>query len=207
MRAAFSYQRLNRESVRTNSQFQIENGSVDVRLFGYSRRGSAGPGSRTGLSGAITGLSGGSWIGGGGSSPGGIGIGGSSSLRIVSRSPRLSGSFTVVLSIAITAGCESAPGFRRELLLLLARSVGPAFCGCRVFRLGFSEAVGLESFRRWGEISDSADERWRAEASARGDPRRVALRPRPPTALCTWSAFSRRTIWQKLLRSPSAVCS
>ncbi|MFZ0794183.1 MAG: hypothetical protein WAM65_10450 [Candidatus Korobacteraceae bacterium] len=48
----------------------------------YSLCGSRGPGSRIGPSGAITGLSGGSRIGGGGSSPGGMGMGGSSSLRI-----------------------------------------------------------------------------------------------------------------------------
>ena len=30
-------------------------------------------------------------------------------------------------------------------------AVVPAFCGCRVFRLGFAEAVGLEFFLRWGE--------------------------------------------------------
>jgi uncharacterized membrane protein YgcG len=60
--------------------------TFDTRRDVYSRRGSAGPGSRTGLSGAITGVSGGSFTGGGGSSPGGMGIGGSSSLRIIGRS-------------------------------------------------------------------------------------------------------------------------
>ena len=73
---------------------------VEIFLGSYSRRGSCGPGSRTGLSGVITGVSGGSFTGGGGSSPGGIGIGGSSSLRSTRRrGDRVKSSCTIIVPV------------------------------------------------------------------------------------------------------------
>src|SRR6185437_2641934 len=99
--------------------------------------------------------------------------------------------------------CKS-PDLLGCYVLILSPRRGPTDLGGVFFPAVFP-AADRKPLRGCEEASPS--DRNRAGSPVRVGLCRAALRPLPPTARSTSSAFSRRTIRQKQLCSPSGVCS